>query len=100
MFRTDRDYALTCLDLQSNVIIDDDGLVSLTGLGTPYSSRPVRKVLPCTAVGFMAPESLDSDDHESTKPEATPAMDVYAFGSLCFEVSTSFYRALIIANSQ
>lgn len=46
-------------------------------------------------MGYMAPELLGPDDEESN-PKATCETDMYAFGSLCFEVFDASRIAIVV----
>jgi hypothetical protein len=79
------DYALTFA--QTNVLVDSDGHIRVTGLGVTSIPSPVPRAEVDRFFHGAAPELIEPRRFRLTSAGATTATDVYAFGVLTFEVS-------------
>lgn len=86
-----RNSALTLL--QRNVLVDNDGVACLGGLGSAFSlSLPASWSDVDTERLFcgIAPELINPDAFGFAHARTTKATDMFAFGMLAWEVSRTF----------
>lgn len=77
---------------QANILIDDDHNARLADVGVieiTDQARDYPVLDPCGTAAWQAPERLDPEEFGLQSANPTSASDIYAFGSVCVEVSDS-----------
>jgi serine/threonine protein kinase len=90
-FQVSQHYYACTDQIQRNVLVDDEGHARLCDYGlSGYVNATVPNSMMGGVADFVAPEKIDlSDVDPTTRPAQTPASDIFAFASLCLQVSTS-----------